>query len=244
MGFAKELREPWGLLLAAGTAGVAWAVQLSPLAAVCAGVVVLGTRAGVAALGNKGVPEPVKAIDVDPRSPEGGWAARAAAAASGFESVSASLRGGPLAERVADMEPGVQETVVTLRRLAERATMTGRAADRVNLSSLTVEKARLHRSLQSASEDVRGDLDQALASVQAQEDVHARLTGARNKLLARLQSGTLGLEALVTRVVELSALEDSDTPDTSMVADLGDQLEGIRRGVVETDEATRRALGT
>jgi hypothetical protein len=41
------------------------------------------------------------------------------------------------------------------------------------------------------------------------------------------------------------ALEDTE-PDAASgtVADLGDQLEGIRRGVLETDEATRRALGT
>lgn len=247
MGFGKELREPWGLFLAAGTAGVAWAVQLPPAVAVGVGVVVLVARAGVAAVGgrNDPAPKPAKAIDVDPRSAEGVWCARAAAAADGFAQVSQSLDSGPLAERVAEMKPGVDETVATLRRLAGRATTTARALDRIDLSSLAAERSRLSRAVKTADADVRGDLDQALASVQEQEDVHARLTGARNKLLARLQSGALGLETLVARVVELSALSDSDTAlDTGTVADLGDQLEGIRRGVVETDEATRRALGT
>jgi len=247
MAFGKELREPWGLFLAAGTAGVAWAVQLPLGIAAGVGVVVLLARAGVAAAGNKGVPatKPPKAIEVDPQSAEGVWCARAAAAAAGFAQAGGALEDGPLAERVAEMKPGVDETIETLRRLAGRATTAAKALGHIDRSALAVEKSRLRRSIASADADVHADLDQALASIQEQEDVHARLTSSRTKLLARLQSGALGLEALVARVVELSALEDAG-PDAASgtVADLGDQLEGIRRGVLETDEATRRALGT
>jgi hypothetical protein len=246
MGFRKELREPWGLLLAASSVGIAWAVQVPTLAAVGVGAVVLAARAAIAAVSRNGEPaaRTVKVPDVDAQSAEGNWLKRARAAAAGFESISASLSDGPLAERVSEMEPGVHETVETLHRLAGRATTTGKALGRIDPPSLAVERAQLQRALQTADADVHADLEQAMAAIQAQEDVYARLLGARNKLLAQLQSGAFGLDSLVARVVELSATTEADmTIDTGTIGELSDQLEGIRRGVVETEAATRRSLG-
>src|SRR6185369_10287644 len=107
MKFARELAEPWGLLLAATSAGVAWAVQLPVVAAVGVGVAVLAARAGVAVLGGEKAPPPREArvLDVAPGSAEEKWLHRASAAADGFASLSGSLASDPLAERVADMEP-------------------------------------------------------------------------------------------------------------------------------------------
>ncbi|MEU4518639.1 hypothetical protein AB0F52_07945 [Amycolatopsis sp. NPDC024027] len=246
MKFARELAEPWGLLLAATSAGVAWAVQLPVVAAVGVGVAVLAARAGVATLGGeKDEPPPREArvLDVAPGSAEENWLHRAEGAAEGFGSLSASLAAGPLAERVADMEPVVRETLSTLRRLAGRASATGQALARVDLDAVTHERRRLQRDLRTANPEVRGDLEQALTAVQAQADVHARLSGARDKLLAQLQSGALGLDSLVARVAELTAATADVTVDTGAVRELSDQLEGIRQGVQETEEATRKSLG-
>jgi hypothetical protein len=246
MKFARELAEPWGLLLAATSAGVAWAVQLPVAAAVGVGVAVLAARAGVAVLGGeKAEPPPREArvLPVAPGSAEENWLHRAEGAAEGFASLSASLDAGPLAERVADMEPVVQETLSTLRRLAGRASATGQALARVDLDAVAHERRRLQRELRTANPEVRGDLEQALTAVQAQADVHARLSGARDKLLAQLQSGALGLDSLVARVAELTATTTDVTVDTGAVRELSDQLEGIRQGVLETEQATRRSLG-
>jgi hypothetical protein len=246
MGFRKELLEPWGLLLAASSAGIAWAVQVPTLAAVGVGAVVLAARAAIAGLSRKDEPAAriVKVPEVDAHSAEGDWLSRAKAAATGFASISESLSTGPLAERVTEMESSVQETVGTLHRLAGRATTTGNALGHIDPSALAVEKARLHRALQMADAEVHADLEQSLAAIQAQEDVYARLSAARKKLLAQLQSGALGLDSLVARVVELSATTDAEmTIDTGTIGELTDQLEGIRRGVVETEAATRRSLG-
>jgi hypothetical protein len=245
MRFVRELAEPWGLLLAATSAGAAWAVQLPPLAAVGVGVTVLAARAGVAVASRPkqvAEPEAKPPPDVEPGSPEANWLRRAEAAAEGFESISGSLEAGPLADRVADMEPVVRETVDTLRRLAGRASATGKALARVNASSVAAEKARLRKALETADDDIRGDLLQSLESVQAQEDVHSRLSGAQRKLLAQLQSGALGLDGLVARAAELSAATGDSLLDTRTIGELSEQLEGIRRGVVETEEATRRSL--
>lgn len=245
MKFARELAEPWGLLLAATSAGVAWAVQLPVVAALGIGVAVLAARAGAAALGGEQEPpqREARVLDVAPGSAEESWLRRASAAAEGFASLSGSLASGPLAERVADMEPVVQETLSTLQRLAGRASATGQALARVDLEAVAHERRRLQRELRTASQEVRGDLEQALTAVQAQADVHQRLSGARDKLLAQLQSGALGLDSLVARVAELTAATSDVTVDTGAVRELSDQLEGIRQGVLETEQATRKSLG-
>lgn len=246
MRFARELAEPWGLLLAAASAGMAWAVQLPVVAAVGVGVAVLAARAGVAVIGReekKPEARQARVLDVTRGSVEESWLRRAESAADGFVSLGDSLDSGPLADRVADMEPVVRETLETLQRLAGRASATGKALSRVNPEAVAAERQRLERALTSAHEDVRGDLEQALASVQAQSDVHTRLSGAQAKLLAQLQSGALGLDSLVARVAELTAATTGLTVDTGAVRELSDELEGIRRGVVETEEATRRSLG-
>jgi hypothetical protein len=245
MRFARELAEPWGLLFATTSAGVAWAVQLPVAAALGVGLAVLAARAGVAVATREPEPErrEARVLDVTPGSAEAGWLQRAEHAADGFGSLSASLDAGPLAHRVADMEPVIRETLSTLRRLAGRASATGKALSRVDLDAVARERRRLTAELRSAREEVRGDLEQALSAVQAQADVHARLSGARDKLLAQLQSGALGLDSLVARVAELTAAATDVAVDTSAVRELSDQLEGIRQGVLETDQATRKSLG-
>jgi hypothetical protein len=245
MKFARELTEPWGLVLAATSAGMAWAVQLPVVAALGIGVAVLAARAGVAVATREKEPErrEARVLDVAPGSAEANWLRRAEGAADGFVSLGDSLDAGPLADRVADMEPVVQETLATLRRLAGRASATGKALSRVDLDTVTRERRRLEQSMGSAREEVRGDLEQALSAVQAQEDVHARLSGARDKLLAQLQSGALGLDSLVARVAELTAATTDFAVDTGAVRELSDQLEGIRQGVLETEQATRKSLG-
>lgn len=245
MRFARELAEPWGLLLAASSAGVAWAVQLPVVAAIGVGVAVLAARAGIAVVGREKTPEPrqAKVLGVEAGSVEESWLRRAESAAVNFGSLGDSLASGPLAERVDDMKPVVEETLDTLRRLAGRASATGKALSRVDPQAIATERTRLQRAVKTADDNVRGDLEQALTSLQEQADVHERLSGARNKLLAQLQSGALGLDSLVARVAELTAATSDFSIDTNAVRDLGDQLEGIRRGVVETEEATRRSLG-
>jgi hypothetical protein len=245
MKFARELAEPWGLLVAATSAGVAWAVQLPVVASVGVGVAVLAAWAGVAVATREKEPPPreVRVLDVTAGSAEANWLRRAEGAAEGFVSLSGSLSAGPLAERVADMEAVVRETLSTLHRLAGRASATGSALSRVDLDAVAHERRRLERELRTASPEVRGDLEQALAAVQAQADVHARLSGARDKLLAQLQSGALGLDSLVARVAELTAATTDVAVDTGAVRELSDQLEGIRQGVLETEQATRKPLG-
>jgi hypothetical protein len=253
-----ELAEPWGLLIGATAAGAAWAVHLPLAAAAGIGVAVYVTKAATSAwerrrrgiagrvgrrqLGPGGAP----ALAVDPRSTEGWWLERARKARESFSELARGMAPGPLAERVAMMEPQVDDTIGTLARLAAQATAAGRALARIDGGGLDQEEARLRASRAAAGGDVAAELDRSLASIQAQREVRRRLDAARTGVLARLESGTLGLESLVARVVELSAIAASGpaaiSGGTATVDQLGDELEGIRQGLAETEAVSRQAL--
>jgi hypothetical protein len=209
-----ELTEPWGLLLGATAAGTAWAVGLPAAAAAGVGAVVWATKAATAALERRRPPRLTgRRLPVDARAPEGVWLQRSDRAAASFAELAGSMTTGPLAERVAMMQPQVAETVQALHRRA------------------------------GASGDIAVQLNRSLASIRAQQEIHQRLVAVRNGILARLESGTLGLESLVTRVIELSAMAVSG-PDGEVggIDQLGDELEGIRQGLAETEEVSRQAL--
>lgn len=246
MRFLRELADPWGLLLAAASAGAAWAVQLPVVVAVGVGGAVLLTKAGVSAWLHRGrtPSDGPRSPLLDPESVEGRWVWRAEQAADDFDNQRLSLPAGPLAEQVASMAPSVEETLDTLRRLAGRAATTAHAMGRIDTAALVEEQRRLERAREAAGSELHDDLERALASVAEQRAAYDRLSAAHAKVLAQLQSGVIGLEGLVTRLVELGATADSAPRlGTGTIEELTDRLEGIRRGVVETEEATRNSLG-
>jgi len=257
-----ELAEPWGLLIGATAAGAAWAVHLPLAAAAGIGAAVyvtkaatsawerrrrlaLGGRLGRRQLGGAGAAG-TGVLAVDPRSTEGWWLERARKARESFMELAHAMTAGPLAERVTMMEAQVDDTVGTLARLAGQATAAGRALARIDGGGLDQEEARLRASRAGVSGDVATELDRSLASIKAQREVRQRLDAARTGVLARLESGTLGLESLVARVVELSAMAASGpaatTGGTASVDQLGDELEGIRQGLAETEAVSKQAL--
>jgi hypothetical protein len=241
-----ELTEPWGLLLGATAAGTAWAVGLPVAAAGAVGAAVWATKAVTAALERRRVRVQLwrqGTLPVDARSAEGVWLQRSDQAAAGFAELAGSMTTGPLADRVAMMQPEVADTVQALRRLAGQATAAGRALARIDDVALDAEAERLRAARSTASGDIAVQLDRSLASVRAQQEIHDRLVAARNGVLARLESGTLGLESLVTRVIELSAMTvTGPAGELGAVDQLGDELEGIRQGLAETEEVSRQAL--
>ena len=138
-------------------------------------------------------------LPVDARSAESAWLQRSDQAAAGFAELAGSMSTGPLAERVAMMQPEVADTVQALHRLAGQATAAGRALARIDDTALAADAERLRAARATASGDIAVQLDRSLASVRAQQEIHDRLVVARNGVLARLESGTLGLESLVAR---------------------------------------------
>jgi hypothetical protein len=242
--FKDELGEPWGLLIGATAAGAAWAVNLPLAVAGGVGAAVWLTKAGLAAWERRRErPRPRELARVEAGAPEGRWLARAQAAAGTFDELADGMSEGPLADRVALMRPQVDDTVRTLERLAGQAGAAGRALSRIDDRFLAGEARRLEAARAGASQEIAAELDRSLASVGVQREVHGRLVAARNGVLARLESGTLGLESLVARVVELSAMATGGpVSETGVVDQLSDELEGIRQGLAETEEVSKQAL--
>ncbi|GII33069.1 efflux RND transporter periplasmic adaptor subunit [Planotetraspora mira] len=246
--FTDELRDPWGLLMGATAGGVAWAVNVPPVAAGGVGVVVWLAKSFASAwqaAGGESRTEPVQ-LPVTKGSPEEAWLRRAERAANGFGDLTASMRGRLLLDRIAAMRPQVDDTVATLRRLAGQASVTGSALARFDPGFLQAERARLERARASASADLAGDLDRSIASLESQQQVHDRLSATRAQVLARLESGAINLEGLVARAVEVSAMTATSSAADSGTRDLDDlvsELELTRQSLHEVEQATREDLG-
>jgi hypothetical protein len=245
--FKDDLADPWGLLLGATAGGTAWAVGLPALAGVGVGAAVWLTKAVADRLERRRRPGAARLeqrrLPVERRAPEGRWLERAQRAAESFSQLGGGMSAGPLAERVAMMAPKVRDTVVALERLAGQATAVGQAIARLDGRFLAAEAERLRAGRARASGEVADELDRSLASVRAQREVLERLAAARDSVLARLESGTLGLESLLARLVELEAMAAAGpSGDPNEVEQLSDELEGIRQGLAETEEVSRRAL--
>ncbi|WP_055477951.1 hypothetical protein [Sphaerimonospora mesophila] len=246
--FSAELRDPWALLLGATAGGVAWAVNVHPVGAAFVGVAVWLVKAFASAwqsTGDGGGAEPEE-LPIARGSVEEGWLRRAERAAGTFADLTASMRGQILLDRIAAMRPQVDDTVATLRRLAGHATVTGSALARFDPRFLHQERDRLTRARRSAHAEVAGELDRSIASLAAQQEVYDRVSGARQRLLARLESGAISLEGLVARAVEISTMAaTSSGPEGGMKAleDLTSELELTRQSLREVEESTRGDLG-
>ncbi|MCG5216207.1 hypothetical protein [Streptosporangium sp. KLBMP 9127] len=225
--FREELRNPWGLLLGATAGGAAWVVSAHPVAAGVVGVAAWLSKAAIETFQRRGEPQ------VAAGSPEARWLARADTAARGFAELDRSL---PLAAQVTD-------TMAVIHRLAGQATRAGRTLAGFDLAFLMAEQARLAREREHATPEVAVELERSMASLTTQHEVYDRLHAARVRVLARLESSTLGLESLLARAVELSALSAAGPLEGAAALDeLSDVLEGIRRGMAELEEITRRTL--
>ncbi|GGO11744.1 hypothetical protein GCM10010116_23630 [Microbispora rosea subsp. aerata] len=246
--FTDELRDPWALLLGATTVGAAWAAGVPAVAAPVAGVAVWLIKAFASAWQSAGGESRTapQAPPVTKGSPEEGWLRRAERAAASFAELTASMRGQLLLDRIAAMGPQVDDTVETLRRLAGHASVTGRALARFDPGFLDQERTRLTQARRTAREEVAGELDRSIAALDAQREVYDRLSRARERVLARLQSGALSLESLVARAVEISAMtaaSDGTGGGARAFDELTAELELTRQSLHEIEEATRQDIG-
>lgn len=239
--FLDELRDPWGLLLGATAGGAAWAVSVHPAAAGAVAVAVWLAKTAIATVQGRGGGRTAPAVTAG--SEEAYWLERAGSAARGFGELSASMKAGPPAERIALMRPQVDDSTATLERLAEQASLTGAALARFDLDRLRQERTRLTRARKGAREELVHDLDRALASLASQQAVVERLAQTRSQVLARMESSTISIEGLLARLVELSAMTATGALEPTRVLDeLADNLEGVRQGLHETEQITRDAL--
>ncbi|MEP6477490.1 MAG: hypothetical protein ABJC60_09480 [Actinomycetota bacterium] len=250
MALRDEARDPWTYILGALAGGAAWAVGVPVMAAAGVGAAVLGVKAAVAAVlgtGGERSRVPAPPLPVADRSPERHWLDRAQAAVASFRDLAGSVPEGLVSERSRSIGEQSDNTLSGLRRLAGQATTTRSVAAHILTDRLAQEGERLQRSLDAATDpDIRQELERSMESVREQMQIGARLHQSLATLLARMESGTLGLERLVAQLAEILALGESATSPVEGAAQLealADELEGLRAGLAETERLSRRTLG-
>ena len=145
---------------------------------------------------------------------------------------------------------GVQAsgTLETIARLSHQVAAVEVGLDRIPLSRLTDQQARLQ------AEASRGLIDESsietsksLHSVNEQLDSFDRLRTAREALLSRMESATLGLESINSHIVELIAMSATsvtveDLGGDGVIGSLNQELADIRAGLAESEAYTREVL--
>ena len=254
MGLFDELKDPWGLLAAGVSGGMAWAVLG---ASVGAAALPVGVAVGAAVLGVKVVSgvllnrndEPAPEVRELPR-PRGSaadrWLTRAEAAVGGLDDLVRSAGAGPVAASLRGAASDSRATLTALARLGAQAFAVEGALARVDGQHLDEEAAHLRSRAQlSGPPGVHAEIARSRAALDDRIAVRDRLREARDTVLARMQAVALGLEGLVARMAEVLALAETTGTyeDTvGVVAELAGELEGLRAGLAETEAVSRGVL--
>ena len=234
-GLIPDLREPLGLVLAVTAATVAFLVGLPLIVAIAAGLSVLAVKVGAGAIGDRnGAPRITRGSD------ELEWMARAERAVAGFRQLARFSRSSAVGDRFVGMGRQAYVTLELLRRLAAQTSTVGRMLQSVDGTRLGAEDLRLTGELRAAeSNTARHEIEVSLGLIREQLVARHRLEQAKAAQIARLQSGVLALEGLVTRLAEVLALGETAGGALGVgdrVSELADELEGLRAGLSEIDQ--------
>ncbi|WP_426510700.1 hypothetical protein ACPPVO_08630 [Dactylosporangium sp. McL0621] len=264
MGVKEQLTEPWGLVAAGvlGGMGGAVAAALTPaglLVGVPVGLAVAGAVYGIrvvlGVLTDRGgsSPKPLSAAPPPnlPAPPRGSdaerWLKRAEAAVRTLRRQAEGTGDPILRGQISEVDDSAAGALSDLARFAGQVTLIDQTASGINTQRLRQDYNQLQRGLSGlAPGPLRDERERARRAVADQLDVGQRLREAREMLLARMQSAVLGMEGLVARMAELVALHATTVggaPLTaSKVAELTNDLEGLRAGLAEAERLSRSAL--
>ena len=247
MALPDDARDPWGALAAVFVAGLAWAVGVDVVEAAAIGGAAFVVKLGADSVLGRRRRGPATLAPPPRNSVAGQLLARAENAVRSIRQQAETVAPGPSHDQLASAVAGASSALDGMRRLASQAAVMDDALARIDRPRLTAEEDRLSSAAETrgASGDVREEITRSLASVREQIAVADRLDAARQSLLARAQTATLGLEGLVARVVEVVALTATaggvDTV-SAKISDLSSELEGLRAGLAETEALSRRAI--
>jgi len=238
MKLLPDVREPSGWLLS-GVAAAAGLILGLPLpAAILVGLSVLVVRltASIAMAQLASGPRPA----LGPA--EVSWMQRADRAVAAFRQLARSSRSEPIGQRCMVIGEQAHAPLQLLRRVAGQSSTVGRMLEGIDGIRLKEEESRLSKELAGAESDAaRHEIEISLNLIAEQLGARRRLEQGKAALVARLQSGVLALEGLVTRLAEVVALgQTAGGIDGAgdRVAELADELEGLRAGLSELDQVS------
>jgi hypothetical protein len=234
MKLTTDVREPLGLLLSAGTAVAALILGVSLPLALVAGISVLAVRIGAVRVMDR----LTSRVNLGPTELD--WMQRADRAVAAFRQLARGSRSEPIGQRCMVIGEQAQATLQLLRRVAGQSSTVGRMLRGIDGTRLTEEESRLSKELRGAeSAAARHEIEISLNLIGEQVAARRRLEQGKAALIARLQSGVLALEGLVTRLAEVVALGQAAGGlggAGDRVAELADELEGLRAGLSELDQ--------
>jgi len=234
MKITTVIRQPQGLLLSTGTGVAALILGLPLPVALLAGISVLAVHT-----------EAVPVLDrltsrVSLTPTEHDWMQRADRAVAAFRQLARTSRSEPIGQRCMVIGEQAHTTLQLLRRVAGQSSTVGRMLQGIDGTRLKEEESRLSKELRGAESDAaRHEIEISLTLIGEQVAARHRLEQGKAALVARLQSGVLALEGLVTRLAEVVALgQTAGGMDGAgdRVAELADELEGLRAGLSELDQ--------
>lgn len=179
-------------------------------------------------------------------SPAEIWLNRAERAVRALGELGNSLAPGPTSEQLGDIQQRAAGTLDGVRRIASQTSLVEQAIARIPSPALKERRARLAGQVESGTDaELRETRAQAIADIDAQLAADARLRSTREALLGRMEAAAVGLEGLVARAAEASALATAATPDLAAdeIGELATELDGLRMGLTETEQLSRGALG-
>ena len=246
MSLVDELKDPWGLLLAGVSGGMAWAVLGTAAVAlpvgVAVGAAVLGIKVVSGVLLDRGGPtsgEPQELARPGRGTVADRWLERAERAVRTLDELAAT---GPLGGAVSE----AHDTFDALRRLGAQSVSVARALAHVDDAGLDVEAGRLAEAARRGGPPrVQAEIARSAAAVADRIAVRDRLREVQDTVLARMEAGALGLESVVARLAEVVVLAESTggTHDTTgQVSELASEVEGLRVGLVEAEALSRGVL--
>ncbi|MEP6697423.1 MAG: hypothetical protein ABJA34_11180 [Pseudonocardiales bacterium] len=255
MGLRQEMTEPWGLVAAGILGGLGGAVTgfaTAPAIAVGLGIgaAVYGVKVAAGLLAHRDKragDQPPQLLRPRQGSPADVWLRRAERTVRTLHDQTESPREAAVRSQVGDIDDEAATVLDALRRLAAQATAVEDAQHSINVPRLQAERGRILASgAGGGSAQMREEQQRSLDAIEQQLEVASRLDEARNILLAKMQSTVIGLEGLVARLAEVLALSATTGGiDTAhgQISDLNSELDGLRSGLAETEEISRRALG-
>jgi hypothetical protein len=234
MKLTTGMREPLGLLLSGGTALAGLILGLPLPLALLAGISVLAVKLGAVPFMDRLTAR----VNLGPTELD--WMQRADRAVAAFRQLARTSRSEPIGQRCMVIGEQARATLQLLRRVAGQSSTVGRMLQGIDGTRLKAEESRLSTERRSAeSAAARHEIEISLNLIGEQVAARRRLEQGKAALIARLQSGVLALEGLVTRLAEVVALGQSAgglDGAGDRVAELADELEGLRAGLSELDQ--------
>ena len=234
MKLTTDIREPWGLLLSGATAVAGLILGLPLPVALLAGISVLAVKLGAVPVMDR----LTSRVNLGPTELD--WMQRADRAVAAFRQLARTSRSEPIGQRCMVIGEQAHATLQLLRRVAGQSSTVGRMLHGIDGTRLKGEEWRLSTELRGAeSAAARHEIEISLNLIGEQVAARRRLEQGKAALIARLQSGVLALEGLVTRLAEVVALGQTAggmEGAGDRVAELADELEGLRTGLSELDQ--------